>query len=185
MNEFKTKNGRTVYDGGGIEPDIDIAPEKFSNITASLFSKYIIFNYATKFAHENAEIALATEFEITDNIFNDFVSYVEEQDFEYTTDCEKKLNALKKAAEKESYFSDVEEEFNALENALKANKEEDIKTFSDEIRQILEMEIVARYYYQKGRILSSLNDDPEIKEAIQILDDDMNYALILSGGEKM
>lgn len=181
VNEFKTLNGRLVYDGGGIEPDIDLSPYKYSHILRSLVSKHLIFDYATKFEREHPEIAPAEEFEISNEIYNDFVAFLSDKDYDYTTAGEKKLNEMKEALKAESYFDDLEQQFMQLETALMHNKEEDLVTFRDEISKQLKIEIVSRYYYQKGKIRASLRNDPEIKEAIDIIDDPVTYQSILDG----
>jgi carboxyl-terminal processing protease len=184
ISEFQTRNGRKVYDGGGIDPDIKLKEESFSNISASLFTKYLIFDYATIYAANHSEIPPAEEFTVTDEIFEDFVGYISDKDYDYTTECEEKLEALKKAAKREHYFEAIKEEYEQLYNDLMHNKEEDLYTFQDEIKELLKLEIVSRYYYQKGKIISTLNDDPEIAKAIEVLDDQTQYDAILVGTYK-
>ncbi len=183
ISEFETKNGRKVYDGGGIEPDIYIEQEKFSPIAFALFTKFIIFDYANKFNRENPEILPPKDFEITDEIYRDFENYVNERDFDYTTSSEKTLKKLKEIAEKENYLSNIEDEFSALEEKLIHDKKADLEKHKDEIKEILKIEIVSRYFYQKGKVEASLATDPEIKKAIEILEEETTYSSILSGDD--
>jgi len=189
ITAFKTLNGRTVYGGGGIEPDIEIEPEKLSNISSSLLLKYLFFDYATKFERENPEIDTPDEFIITDEIYNDFVTFISDKNYEYTTKCEETLEKLKQYAEEEKYFEDISPEFIALTDKMKKNKQEDIKKHKKQIKKILRIEIISRYYYQKGKIISSLSDDKQIAKAIEILNAQDSYLAILnntysSDGEK-
>lgn len=187
ISAFKTKNGRTVYDGGGIEPDITVAPDSMSNLSYTLFVKYLFFDYAGKFEREHDSIAPPGKFEITDDIYNDFVTYISDKDYDYTTKCEKSLEDLKKSAQDESYFASIEPEFQALKAKILENKKGDIERHKDEIKKILKFEIVSRYYYQKGQIIASLNDDQDINKAIEVLSDKPDYLAILGftdNGEK-
>ncbi|OQX78773.1 MAG: peptidase S41 [Bacteroidetes bacterium 4484_276] len=184
ISEFETKNGRKVYDGGGIEPDIYLDPEKMSPLTVSLFSKFIMFDYANKFYLEHDSIPPPKEFKITDEIYDDFVNYVNgREDFDYTTASEKTLEKLKEATEKEDYFANINEEIEALEKKLMHNKDEDLMTQRDIISEILTVEIVTRYYYQKGKVKASLEFDPEVKKAIELIEGQEGYSSILNGGE--
>ncbi len=181
ITAFKTLNGRTVYDGGGIEPDIEIEPKKLSNISYSLLNKYLFFDYATKFERENPEIDTPDEFIITDEIYNDFVIFISDKNYEYTTKCEETLEKLKQYAEEEKYFEDISPEFIALTDKMEKNKQEDIEKHKEQIKKILRIEIISRYYYQRGKIISSLADDKEIAKAIEIINQQDSYLAILDG----
>ena len=178
---FKTKNGRTVYDGGGIEPDIHLKPYEFSNIAISLVTKFLIFDYATKFRIKHASIAPAKEFAITNEIFNDFLSFIANKDYDYSTKSEQSLKNLKENAEKEKYFDDIKAEYETLKNKMIHDKKADIDKFKDEIKELLKEEIVSRYYFQKGRTEASLSFDQEIKKAIEIFKNSATYKGILDG----
>lgn len=182
ISEFKTKNGRKVYDGGGIEPDITMEPVMLSPISAKLLTSYVVFDYANKFARENDSIAPAGEFTITDEIYQDFMTYVNDiEDFEYTTKSENTLKKLKDAVEEEKYLEEIKADIEALQARLMHNKDEDLLTHRDEIAEMLKLEIASRYYFQKGRIIANLQSDPEVIKAIDIIQDKKNYAGILDG----
>jgi carboxyl-terminal processing protease len=184
INEFQTRNGRRVFDGGGIDPDIKLEENKFSNIATSLYTKYLIFDFATIYASENGSIASPDQFEISNEIFEAFVEYISDKDYDYTTKCEEKLEDLEKAAKQEHYYEAMKDEYNQLFKVLMHNKEEDLYTFQDEIKDLLKLEIISRYYYQKGKIISTLHDDPEISKAIEVLEDQTQYDSILVGTYK-
>ncbi len=181
INSFKTKAGRIVYDGGGIVPDISAEEQIASNIAVSLITKYLIFDYANKFRREHESIAEPKEFVITDDIFNDFVAWLHDKDYDYTTRSEKMLSDLKKTAEKEQYYTELKPEFDLLESKMMHNKQADLIKYSDDIKSMLRSEIVSRYYFQKGRIKASLTEDKEVKSAIEILKDEKTYKAILDG----
>jgi carboxyl-terminal processing protease len=182
ISEFSTKNGRKVYDGGGINPDVIIEPEMLSPISMSLLTEYVIFDYANKFARGHDSIPEPKDFIITDEIYDDFVAYVDGlENFTYTTKSEKTLEKLRKAAETEEYLESITAEIEALEAKLHHNKDEDLQTHRDEISEMLKLEIVSRYYFQKGRVIANLQSDPEVKKAIELIEDQKNYTGILDG----
>ena len=167
--QFKTANGRIVYEGHGIQPDVKIEPEMLSTITAHLYAQNMIFKYANKFYKEHKSIASPEEFEITDEIYNDFVQFVEGEDFKYTSESEKDFEVLVKTAKMEGYYDNVKAQLEALENELKSHKDNDLFINREEIEDILRIEIVGRYYFQKGKIISTLEDDKELRRAVEII----------------
>lgn len=181
IREFKTKDGRKVYDGGGISPDIQTPRKTYSNIAQSLYSKFLIFDYATKFQQENPTIPSPKDFQITDSIFNDFLLYISDKNYEYITKSEQSLEALKKQAEKENYYDAIKTEITHLETQMMQDKKEDINKYKDQIRELLKIEIVTRYYYQKGKIEASLDNDEDLAVAIQTIRDTDRVNAILSG----
>jgi len=181
VSTFKTRNGRTVYDNGGIMPDIVLEPFEFSPVTAHLYGSSLFFKYANKFALEHQQIAPVNEFEITDAIYNEFMQFVEDDKFTYTTESEKRLNELKQIADDESYLEDVTTQLQALEEQFKMIKQNDIKKHRPEIERILRSEIASRYYYQKGKIITALKQDPEIDKAVEIILDKEKAKTILTG----
>jgi carboxyl-terminal processing protease len=180
--EFKTLvNKRTVYDGGGITPDIEIEPHKYSNILRSVISKRHIFNFANSFRSNNDSISSAKTFVVTDAIYDDFKQFLNDKEYEYETKTEKTISSIKKDAEKEKYLEDLEEELEALTLKMEQSKNNDIERFKDEIIEVLEAEIATRYYYQKGKIEATLKHDEELAEAINVLNDLEKYNAILLG----
>jgi len=181
ITAYKTSGGRTVYDGLGIEPDIKTEDLDLSTLSFTLLIKYLFFNYATEFERENPEIASADKFSITDEIYEDFINFLGDKDYDYTTKCEETLDKLKDYAQDEKYFEDIEVEFDDLADKLKENKQDDLTKHKDEIKKILRIEIISRYYYQKGKIVSSLADDIDIARAIEIINEKDSYLAILDG----
>lgn len=181
IKEFETKNGRKVKDGQGIMPDIELDRKKYSQILSALVSKNLIFDYATDYFYKHPSIAPANEFSLTDEEYKDFMKFLDGKDYNYTTKSEKILEDLEKTAQAEKYFSDVENEYKQLKDKIFHNKSEDLITFKAEIKEQLENEIVSRYYYQKGRIIYSLNQDENVMEAKKLFENKQQYDGILGG----
>lgn len=184
ITAFKTKDGRTVYEGRGIKPDIHTDRVDYSNIAMTLYSKYLIFDFATKFRRENSSIPPADKFVITDSIFNSFVSFIADKKYDYKTKSEEALEALRKNAERENYFNAIKSEYDALKTQMQTDKQSDLTKFRSQICELLKQEIISRYYYQKGKIISSLKTDQDIAEAITVLTDQALYKSVLNGTYK-
>lgn len=179
INEFSTRNGRKVFDGGGIAPDIALEPVPVSNIAISLFTKNLIFDYATWYAIRKTEAENVAELKITDNDYNDFLSFLKDKSYDYTTRSDDQLTELIKTAKQEKYYGQAQNEFEALKSKLAHDKDKDLQTFSDEIRELLYEEVASRYFYQKGRIIASLNNDPELAKALEVLKNPEQYKAVL------
>lgn len=179
--EFKTLNGRSVWDGGGVNPDIVLEPRKYSNILASIMSKRHIFDFANDFYRQHSSITTPSNFEINDSLYLVFTNYLKGKDYDYETRTEKAITKLLKDAEKEKYSEDLQQEIDALGKKMKASKTNDIERFKDQISQVIESEIVTRYYFQNGRIEASLKHDDEVNKAVEILKDSDTYKSILNG----
>jgi carboxyl-terminal processing protease len=180
ISAFKTKNGRIVYDGGGITPDLVIEPYKYSNILASLVTKNLIFDYATKYRNLHASIAAAKDFRLTDAEYDDFVAFLNGKEYDYTTKTEKTLEDLKSDAKEDKTLDLINSDIEALKLKVMHNKKDDLQKYKSEIKQFLEEEIASRYYFQNGRLEASLKDDPEVKEALAVLNDSGRYNTILT-----
>ena len=178
--EFRTKNNRKVYDGGGITPDLVTESEVSSKILLSLFRERLFFDYATEYRLKNENILSAKDFKITDEKFLDFKNFLSDKEYEYETDTEKAYKKLKKVAEEENYFESMKNNFDLLVTKIDDAKSDDLEKNKNFVKEILANEIVSRYYYQKGRIQSSLNYDKDILEAITVLSDSTKYKQILS-----
>ena len=178
--EFRKKNNRKVYDGGGITPDLVTESEVSSKILLSLFRERLFFDYATEFRLKNENILSAKDFKITDQKFLDFKNFLSDKEYEYETDTEKAYKKLKKVAKDENYFESMRNDFDLLVTKIDDAKSDDLEKNKDFIKEILANEIVSRYYYQKGRIQSSLNYDKDILQAFTVLGDSTKYKQILS-----
>jgi len=176
---FKTKAGRVVYDGAGLEPDVVVEKENLSLIAQSLVNKNLIFEYANEYALKNASIKPAKEFKLTDTEYQAFVNWVKTKDYAYTTEAEKSYQNLVEAAKKDKTYDQIQNDLNALKNKISKNKEADLITFKNEIKELLEEEICARYYFEKGQVEARFDNDKELQEAIKILQNPERYKKIL------
>lgn len=181
ISNFKTKNGRVVHDRGGIEPDIDVTEENYSNISISLIQKYLIYDFATYFYRNNPTIPPPSEFVITDEIFNEFLNFLNDKDYQYKTKSEQALEDFKEIALKENYFDALDKDYELLKTSLISDKQDDLNKNREEIKLLLITYIIPRYYYQKGRVEAVLKDDPNVKKAIDVLNDEILYDDILKG----
>jgi carboxyl-terminal processing protease len=178
MHEFKTKKGRKVFDGGGIAPDFTTEVPTYSSIAISIVNKYLIFDYATEYAMKHPTIASARDYKISDSEYEDFIKWLSGKEYDYVTDSERKLEDLKTKAEKEHYFDDIKADYEVLKKKLAHDKTADLRTHKEELVNLLENEIVSRYYYQNGRIENDFSSDPEIKVALKALEDPTVYTSI-------
>jgi len=183
-NEFKTKSGRIVLDGAGIEPDKEISSKNYAPITYSLVARSLVFDFGNKFFVENSEIGSPRDFQVSDALYDQFVNWLDGKDYDYTTYVEKTLNDLEKYAEKEKFFDDIKLTIEDLKKKVNHNKEQDLVTFKDEIKEAMREEIVSRYFYQEGVIESSLGNDEEIKSALEILSNTAEVNRILTASVK-
>ena len=182
IHSFKTLvNQREVFDGKGIKPDIETEDQLLSPLSVALMRQYLVFDYATQYELKHEEIEAAKDFNLSDESYNEFVSFLADKEYDYETQSEKLLEKLKKIAKKEKYFDSAEAEYKALLSKLTPSKEEDLKNFQEEITQVLENEIVSRYYYQNGRIVQSLSEDNDIQSALSLLKNKEQYNEILAG----
>jgi len=178
--EFKTVNGRSVFDGGGISPDFIVEQKKYSTITKTLIAKSLIFDFATDFAFKNQSIESAESFVISSVIYDDFLSFLENKEFEFESLTDVVLQELIEQAEKENYYTSLETTILALKKDLKNSKKNSAILFKEEIKSFLREEIVSRYYHQEGRIVSSLIGDNEVKEAVRLLKNTNEYYSVLN-----
>lgn len=179
--EFKTKNGRKVFDGGGVEPDIKVEMKVYSQIAQSLLSKQIIFDFATQYREQYESIGTAKDFILSATDFESFKAFIANKEYEYSTQTEKELEEFKKKAEQEKYFDAIKSTYESLKLQLKHDKQADIDKNKEEIVSLIEEEIVRRYYYQKGRIEAGFAHDSDIQEALKIFADPIKYTQILQG----
>lgn len=178
---FHTANGRVVYEGHGITPDVKIEPEMMSTITTYLYAKNIFFKYANKFYREHKSIKSAKDFQITDKIYDDFMQFVKDEGFTFTSKSELDIKELKKSAEMEGYIDEIQPILNQAVTMIEEEKAKDLLNNRKEIEQLLRYEIVSRYYYQKGRIIATLDDDPELAKAFEVILNQEEYKNILKG----
>ncbi len=176
---FKTKNGRTVYDGGGVDPDIVTDVQMPSQVTKALVTKYLLFDYGVKYRSEHPTIKPARDFALSDADYQDFANWAKDKEYDYVTQVEKDLNALEASAKREKYIDAIGDQLKALRVKLSHSKEADLLNFKKEIKELLQQEIVTHYYLQKGAKEASFASDNEVKAALELFKDMPKYQSIL------
>ncbi len=166
-NKFKTVGGRTVRDKSGITPDVSVESEKGNYISYYLFTDNIIFDFATQYYYSHPKIENPNTFNITDDEYNSFISFVKSKNFTYKLESEKMLSQLRKLVETEGYLTQTDTLFKQLSPMLKADVERDLRDFRKDIQKLLESEIVKRYYYQRGYYEFFLRYDDWLAKAIE------------------
>lgn len=178
---FKTRNGRVVYDGGGVEPDVQTELPSRPTILSSLNTKGLLFDYALQYRATRPTIKAPKEFELTDADYQGFVTWLKDKEYDYTTQVEKDLSALEASAKKEKYFDVIQDQLKALKTKLSHSKETDLTMFKKDVKYLLEREIVSHYYLQKGEREFVFRTDSEVKAALDLFKDMPRYDKILKG----
>jgi len=173
--QFKTRNGRTVLDGGGVKPDIYLDAETDIPVVKALLEQHFIFDYVTQFCLKNETIAAVEDFRFTN--WSDFMQFLGQRNFEYDLESEKLLKQLKEKSGKEGFSLDAE--IKTMEGKIKASKQNEIEKYKQVITNILEKEIAGRYFYQRGKTQMGLRNDQEISQAIEVLRDPAKYNKLL------
>lgn len=181
LKAYGTKAGRTVYDGNGVFPDVEVEATKFSPVTISLLTKNLFFDYANSFKKANKTVALAKEFQITDADYSQFIASLSNKDYSYTSRSERLLNELKKEADRENKTATVKADLDALKAKMATAKKNDLVAHKAEIKRALETQIVSRYYHEKGRIEQSFQYDKEVTQAKLLFNNQTQMLAILKG----
>ncbi|HEX3384960.1 MAG TPA: S41 family peptidase, partial [Mucilaginibacter sp.] len=181
IHEFKTHDGRSVYDGSGIYPDIFIKQDRFANITTTLVQKFLIFDYATIYRSKHNSIGDPGSFRLSDADFNDFTAFLSTKKYTYSSGTEKLISSVEDEAKREKQIDAIKPEYDALVAKMAATKKNDLQQNKDEIKQILENEIVSRYYYEKGRYQANFKYDKDIAQAVKTMQDKAQLTAILNG----
>lgn len=177
--EFKTKSGRKVYDGGGLDPDVEIKGEILGPVAELLTNAGMIFEYASKFCTENSDVPDFNTFKLSDNDYIAFVNWVKEQKFQYVTPLERNANEMIALAKKENFYPEVEKELSDLKSKVEISKANDLMKSKVEITRLLEQQIAFHYAMSEGEAQISIAHDPEVAEAKKILADPGSYKKFL------
>jgi len=176
---FHTRNGRTVMSGRGIRPDVEVHHDTLQNIVYYLSNDDVLINYGTHYCQTHSRPASVADFKITDADFQEFRQMIIDAKFTYDRISDRRLQDLKKTAQFEGYYDDAKAEFEALEAKLTHNLAAEIDRHENDIRQLMAVEIVKRYFYEAGTIQESLKQDVDLKKAQEILADMEQYNKIL------
>lgn len=174
---FKTKNGRKVKDGGGVQPDVEVKLSDKTELLKALDDKLMIFDYATEYVNKHP-----TPIDVNTFSFNDwegFLKFLKDKNFTYESKAEGLLTKMKEEAEKAKLMSSIQSEYQNLKNKIEAEKQKDLSTNKDRIMGLISGEIASRYFYEKGRVQVRLKNDIEVTQAINLLNDQSKYNKIL------
>lgn len=176
---FRTKGGRKVLDGGGVTPDIYIAPDSGDAPIKALLDNYVVFNYVTKYMLSHPDIAPADQFKFTE--FDDFMRFVESGNYPFETNSEKQLKELEKFSKKDEFYNVLQSDLTALKAKIIKEKRTVLLNHKEQISKFIARDIVTRLYNQKGKIINSIHNDREVRDAIDLLNDPARYNKILKG----
>ena len=180
VKKFKTKNGRTVYDSRGIEPDIKIEPQYFNAVTQNLLVKDVIFDFVNENINYYKKDSLYPDsFVISDTAYSTFMTYAINKKMDYQTESSQQLEKFVKIAKKEKYVAENEGVFKMLDSIFKVDLSKDLKRHDKEIKFFLENEFISRKHFQKGRMEASIKEDPYVKQAIEVFKNTAKYNQIL------
>jgi carboxyl-terminal processing protease len=177
---FQTSNGRIFYDGGGVEPDIYTTNKKLAPVTKALLREGKIFDYATKYFYENPQASTAGRFVMSDTDYQEFISWLPTQGFNYKTKAETEFNKFKEAAQEEELTDQISSYLNSINSEVEKRKKADLQTFKNQIQRQLEDEIVIRYHYTNAAKFMSFESDIEVQEAIKVFEEPARYSRILA-----
>lgn len=177
---FKTTNGRTVYDGGGIEPDVKVQPVEAHPLTQVLFEKGFIFDFATQYVYKHQQPADARNFNLSDEDYQQFITWMKDKNYSYKSYLEFGLQQFSEEAKKEKYYNDLKAQIEQIQNRIAESKKNELVLYKDQIRMLLEEEIVSRYFLEKGGIETGFKHDQEVKKAIEVLHNAPQYKKILN-----
>lgn len=184
VTAFKTKGGRTVYDGAGITPDLPGAQTKYNETTEALLSQYHIFNFASDYFQRHPILYDSLDFELSNEEYLIFTSYLRQNEFKYSSRLDKDLELIRKNAEENKTFESIRSEYEVFHEKLKVKKDEELMRSEKQIRELLSEEIFSRYYFQKGRLRYAMKHDALLSEASAIAGDSLRVQSILNKIEK-
>ncbi|MCP4441345.1 MAG: S41 family peptidase [Aureispira sp.] len=177
---YKTQIGRTVYDGGGISPDIKLSHGDLSKVLSNLNREHLLFDYSVDYMQRHKTIEDIEKFELKDEDFEDFLAFLKKRSFTQISKTEKAIQKLEKTSKEEKYFSIISKDIKALQAAIEVDKKQDMKKHKTALLHILQKLIARNYYYKKGYIQSGIHSDLEIKKALETLNDVKGYESLLT-----
>ena len=181
ITEFKTNNGRSVFDGGGVSPDVKVDNRKTSQLISQLKEEFVIFDFISLYVSENTlEYKDISDINKAGKLFNEFTQYAKNAGFKYKTKREEQLSKLIEIAKDEKTFEEIEPELSVLKEKLAHNLEKDLLNFKEEITFLLETELASRFFYLKGKIQKQLTDDKQLIKAIEVVSDSKRMETLLN-----
>ena len=179
--EYKTKNGRSVFDADGVNPDIKVSKVRYADITQALLKGGLLFDFATLYRNSYTEIDEASDFSLSEDEYQKFLNFITDKDYSYETQSEILLSQCLEQAEKEGYHNAIASDLETVIMKLQSDKSNDLEKHKAEVKELLEREIVSRYHFQDGRLEAGFDTDLELLKALEVLNDKQQYQGILKG----
>ncbi|RLD19205.1 MAG: peptidase S41, partial [Bacteroidetes bacterium] len=180
MVAFNTASGRTVYDGGGITPDIEVKAEYFSPVAIGLLTEGKVFNYATIYYYDHPKAINMKDFVLSDESYTHFTKWLEDVDLEYDSDLERAVVAFEDAAKESVHYEELKADIEALKEDILHDQAKDLITNKQEIKEVLAEQIVGRYFLTRGEIANAITHDPDVTKAIEVLNNSSQYNELLT-----
>lgn len=177
---FKTSTGRPVFDGGGIDPDIKTETLEAHALTQVLFEKGFLFDYATQYALKRPDAVDAKSFQLSDEEYNHFIAWMKDKNYSYKSYMEYELQQFTEEAKKEKYFADLKAQLDQINTRIAESKKNELTLYKDEIKMLLEEEIVSRYHLERGAVEAGFKYDNDIKKASEMLHNTDQYKKLLN-----
>lgn len=177
---FKTQNGRTVYDGGGIEPDITVDQPQLHAMVRTLYDNGFIFDFATRYANTNKPPETPRTFSLSDQDYQEFVTWMKGYNYDYTSDLDKHLKSFQETARRERYFNELKPQLDHLQLVIADNRKKELMLYKEQIKRLLEEEIMLRHFQERGSIEVSFKYDKNLKKALEVLDNSIQYRKLLN-----
>lgn len=179
-NVFKTTNGRTVYDGGGIEPDIQVNHEKPHAVTQTLFEQGYIFDFSTQYVYHRNNQPDPKSFNLTAEEYQQFVTWMKGKKYSYESAIDKQLSKLGEEAKRERYYAELKTQLDQIKSKVEESKKNELMLYKDQIKSLLEEEIIARYHFERGVIEVSFKYDQDLKKSNEMLTNTSAYKKVLN-----
>jgi len=181
LTAYKTKNGRVVYDGAGIDPDIKTDDVAMPEIIETLIAKNYIFDFVTEYVAKTPNISTPKEYKLPEEVYTQFLTWLKTKDFQYELSIEKKIKQIETEIQEDSlHHLELDKELKAVYAKLNDYKKNDLVTYKTEIKNLIREDIISRYYFEKGIIESSFSYDKDILEAVNVLSNENRYKEILT-----
>lgn len=177
---FKTMAGRTVYDGGGIDPDVKVASQETHLLAQVLFEKGLIFDFVTQYILKHPEAGNSRDFTLSNEGYQEFVNWMKDKNYSYKSPVEYELEQFIDEAKREKYYGDLKQQIEQINHRIAESKKNELMLYKDEIKILLEEEIVGRQFLERGSIEVGFKYDQDIKKAIELLHNAPQYKKILN-----
>lgn len=177
---FKTVNGRTVFDGGGIEPDISVEQPQLHPVTQAIYEEGFIFDFATQYSNSHKAPENPRNFSLGDQEYQQFITWMKGHNYEYSTALENQLQSFQEIAKREQYYNELKPQLDQVRNVMTENRKKELLLYKDQIKMIIEADIMLRYFNERGTIEAGFKYDNDLKKAIEVLGNSTQYKKVLN-----